>query len=229
MRPIARAVAAAGIRTRGVKVTSTSARVIARSAATAARSAVPAAAVARNAAIASVLHSGADAEDLAITLAGVNPAVVAGVVRPLAVVKVGGEIITKELPTLAASLKVMWESGIQPVVVHGGGPQLNDELAKAGVKPEYIGGEPRFLRCLRAGSHASTAMNCPPPTHPHWAGHRVTSPAVMEVAERVFLSANAELVAGLQAAGLAATPVVKGVFRAEVHDAKLGLVSCCAT
>jgi acetylglutamate kinase len=61
-------------------------------------------------------------------------------VRPLVVVKVGGEVITKDLPALVSSLRFLRDFGLLPVVVHGGGPQLNDELAKAGVAPQYIGG-----------------------------------------------------------------------------------------
>jgi len=49
-------------------------------------------------------------------------------------------VITKNLPSLISSVKVLISSGLFPVIVHGGGPQLNDELAKAGVQPEYIGG-----------------------------------------------------------------------------------------
>jgi acetylglutamate kinase len=115
-------------------------------------------------------------------------------VRPIAVVKVGGEVITKEPEVLTRSLRFLRDQGLQPVVVHGGGPQLNDELAKAGVEPQYIG------------------------------GHRVTDAATMAVARRVFESANADLAAALRAGGLDAAPVLGGVFMAEVHDPQLGLV-----
>jgi N-acetyl-gamma-glutamyl-phosphate reductase / acetylglutamate kinase len=72
--------------------------------------------------------------------------------------------------------------------------QLNDELAKAGVKPEYIG------------------------------GHRVTDAATMAVAQRVFELANDELAGALKKAGLPVCQIKSGVFCAEVHDARLGLV-----
>jgi hypothetical protein len=156
MRRASRVLVAAAARGRVAGAIAAPARVIARAASTVPATPSVTAAAVRNAAVASVMHSGADAEDLAVTLAGVNPAVAAGVVRPIAVVKVGGEIITKELDTLAASLKVLRESGLQVAVVHGGGPQLNDELAKAGVKPEYIGGEAPAA-CLPASQHAGWA------------------------------------------------------------------------
>lgn len=114
----------------------------------AARTAVRAAAGSRVAAISSLragttdesllaanIGNGRDAEDYAL-LAASNPKDV----RRIVVVKVGGEVITKEPETLARSLKFLQSQGLQPVVVHGGGPQLNDELKKAGVEPNYIGG-----------------------------------------------------------------------------------------
>ena len=90
--------------------------------------------------LANNLHNGADVEQLLLTY-GINNAHIPNIVRPLAVVKVGGEVITKDLPNLVSSLKFLQDFGLFPVVIHGGGPQLNDELAKAGVKPEYIGGK----------------------------------------------------------------------------------------
>jgi bifunctional N-acetylglutamate synthase/kinase len=90
--------------------------------------------------LAANLRSGADVENMLLTY-GVQNAHIPSAVRPLAVVKVGGEVITKDLHNLVSSLKFLKDFGLFPVVVHGGGPQLNDELAKAGVKPEYIGGE----------------------------------------------------------------------------------------
>ena len=115
----------------------------------------------RAACVLSNLSSSADVEDYALVCAalsspgsgsgsgsgggggggGGGPLLPAGV-RPLAVVKVGGEVIATApmLAAFAASLRGLREHGLTPVVVHGGGPQLNDELARAGVRPEYIGG-----------------------------------------------------------------------------------------
>ena len=142
------------------------------------------------------MRSAADVEDLAMTYGVPVNATVApgGPVRPLCVVKVGGEVITKDLPNLIASLRFLRDFGLLPVVVHGGGPQLNDELAKAGVEPSYIG------------------------------GHRVTDAPTMMVAKRVFEAANAQLAGALAAAGLPVQAFPGGVFRAEVADPKLGLV-----
>ena len=68
--------------------------------------------------------SARDAQDVVLAF-GVNAAVPAHV-RPLAVVKVGGDIITHDAENLTSSLSFLRSCGIQPVVVHGGGPQLND-------------------------------------------------------------------------------------------------------
>lgn len=156
-------------------------------------------AAARVRALASNVNTVADVEDMVLTLGGL-PSVhtapkqaSAGTgtsctgVRPLAVVKVGGEVITKDADNLLASLRVLRDAGLLPVVVHGGGPQLNDELAKAGVAPQYIG------------------------------GHRVTDAPTMAVAKRVFEAANAQLAGILAAGGLDVQPFTGGVFMAEVR------------
>jgi len=49
-----------------------------------------------------------------------------------AVVKVGGAIIEEQLDALAAALAFLQSVGLAPVVVHGGGPQLNTALEAAG-------------------------------------------------------------------------------------------------
>lgn len=84
------------------------------------------------------LNTLGDVEDLAITYGLQNSSLP---VRKAAVVKIGGEVIQKQLDSLVPSLQALLAAGLQPVIIHGGGPQLNDELAKAGVEPEYIGGE----------------------------------------------------------------------------------------
>jgi hypothetical protein len=115
-----------------------------------AAAAAAAASASRVVALAGNLTSAHDVEDLALTY-GVPNAHIPGTVRPLAVVKVGGEVITKDIDNLTRSLRFLKDFGLSPVVVHGGGPQLNDELAKAGVKPEYIGGA---SRCAARKWHA---------------------------------------------------------------------------
>jgi acetylglutamate kinase len=58
------------------------------------------------------------------------------------VVKYGGHAMTD--PALAASFAAdivfLRYAGLRPVVVHGGGPQINKHLDKLGIEPEFAGG-----------------------------------------------------------------------------------------
>ena len=57
-----------------------------------------------------------------------------------AVVKVGGAILQDDLDNLASSLAFLQQVGLTPIVIHGAGPQLNQELAKAGIETPIIDG-----------------------------------------------------------------------------------------
>ncbi|WIA22372.1 hypothetical protein OEZ85_004680 [Tetradesmus obliquus] len=58
------------------------------------------------------------------------------------VVKYGGAAMKD--PTLKAGvitdLVLLWTVGIRPVLVHGGGPEINSWLGKLGIQPEFKGG-----------------------------------------------------------------------------------------
>lgn len=56
-----------------------------------------------------------------------------------AVIKVGGGVLG-QLDELALSLSFLYRVGLYPVVIHGGGPQLNEIIERGGVVPEYIDG-----------------------------------------------------------------------------------------
>lgn len=56
-----------------------------------------------------------------------------------AVIKVGGAVLD-QLDELALSLSFLYRVGLYPVVLHGGGPQLNEIIEREGVIPEYIDG-----------------------------------------------------------------------------------------
>jgi acetylglutamate kinase len=93
------------------------------------------------------------------------------------VVKIGGEILLdkRALESLGRQLTVMWQLGIRPVVVHGGGPQLDKAM-------EAIGHQPRKVN-----------------------GRRVTDAQTLELAKREFRgAANLDLVAAFAAQGLPA-------------------------
>ncbi|MFP4599901.1 MAG: acetylglutamate kinase [Persicimonas sp.] len=112
-----------------------------------------------------------------------------------AVVKVGGAILRDDLDNLASSLSFLYRVGLFPIVIHGGGTQLNEALAEEGIDTERVD------------------------------GMRVTSPEVLEVARRVFQRENLRLVEALEELGTRARPITSGVFEAEVMDEeRFGLV-----
>ena len=112
-----------------------------------------------------------------------------------AVVKVGGAIIEEQLSELASSLTFLEQVGLTPIVIHGGGPQLNRALAEEGIEYEVVD------------------------------GFRVTTPDVLRVARRVFQAENLRLTAALRDAGSHATSITGGVFEAELlNRERFGMV-----
>ncbi|RAL22887.1 acetylglutamate kinase [Lujinxingia litoralis] len=115
--------------------------------------------------------------------------------KQFAVIKVGGGVLRDDLEALASSLSFLHKVGLFPIVVLGGGPQLNEALEEAGIETPRID------------------------------GMRVTTPDALEVARKVFQNVNLQLVDALEALGTHARPITSGVFEAELldHD-RLGLV-----
>jgi len=112
-----------------------------------------------------------------------------------AVVKVGGAVLRDDLDALVSSLAFLQDVGLTPIVIHGAGPQLDVELAAAGIEKTTID------------------------------GLRVTTPEALAIVRRVFHAQNLKLVEALQAADARATSIVSGVFEAEFLDpARYGLV-----
>ncbi|MFM9843117.1 MAG: acetylglutamate kinase [Dongiaceae bacterium] len=93
------------------------------------------------------------------------------------VIKYGGHaMVDKELAEVfARDIVLLKQVGINPIVVHGGGPQINDMLKRLNIKSEFID------------------------------GLRVTDAAAMQVVEMVLAgSINKSIVGAIQAAGGAA-------------------------
>ena len=112
-----------------------------------------------------------------------------------AVVKVGGAILRDDLDSLVSSLAFLQQVGLTPIVLHGAGPQLDEEMKTAGIDKQIVD------------------------------GLRVTTPAGLAVVRRVFQQENLRLVEALQAQGVRATSITAGVFEADFLDQdKLGLV-----
>lgn len=108
--------------------------------------------------------------------------------QQFAVIKVGGAIITQQLPELASSLAFLYHIGLFPIILHGTGPQINELLEVEGVEPEYID------------------------------GIRVTDAKTMEVVRKCFLEQNLRLVTALEEMGVHARPITTGVFNADFLD-----------
>ncbi|GGD40467.1 acetylglutamate kinase [Pseudoxanthomonas indica] len=115
--------------------------------------------------------------------------------KRFAVVKVGGAVLRDDLEALTSSLTFLQEVGLTPIVVHGAGPQLDEQMNAAGIAKETIN------------------------------GLRVTTPEVLAIVRKVFLQQNLALVEALQQSGARATSIVSGVFEASFKDqATYGLV-----
>ncbi len=115
--------------------------------------------------------------------------------KRFAVIKVGGNILARQIDDLASSLTFLHQVGLHPIVIHGAGPQLDEALAAGGIETARVDG-------LRA-----------------------TPPAALDVARRVFQRENLRLVEALEELGTRARPILSGVFEAEPIDyEKLGLV-----
>lgn len=116
------------------------------------------------------------------------------------VVKYGGS--TMEDPalqqTFAGDITLLHTVGILPVVVHGGGPQISEAMATAGIEPAWVD------------------------------GLRVTDAATMKVVQRVLVGeVNADIVRMLGTHGAEAigvSGVDAGLFRATPKDERLGYV-----
>lgn len=112
-----------------------------------------------------------------------------------AVVKIGGSLLEKSLGALSSSLAFLQQVGLTPVVVHGGGPQLNAALQAEGLDTQICD------------------------------GLRVTTPEVLKVARRVFQRANLRLVDALQESATRAASITSGVFEAQLlNEARYGMV-----
>ncbi|TXH64623.1 MAG: acetylglutamate kinase [Lysobacteraceae bacterium] len=112
-----------------------------------------------------------------------------------AVVKVGGAVLRDDLDALTSSLAFLQDVGLTPIVIHGAGPQLDEELSAAGIEKRTVN------------------------------GLRVTSPEALAIVRRVFHAQNLKLVEALQGQDARATSIVSGVFEAAYLDREIyGLV-----
>jgi len=112
-----------------------------------------------------------------------------------AVIKVGGSILQNDLENLCSSLAFLHQIGLFPIVVHGAGPQLNQQLKQQSIECDFIDGQ------------------------------RVTTPDVLTIARKTFIQQNLKLANRLQAMGVKTASISSGIFFAEPSAvSELGLV-----
>ena len=105
-----------------------------------------------------------------------------------AVIKIGGAILRDRLEETAAALAFLHTVGLTPIVLHGGGPQLDDKLEADGIQTEKVD------------------------------GLRVTTEEVLDAARSTFTNQNIELVEAVRAQGVSAHGLTTGAFDADLVD-----------
>ena len=116
------------------------------------------------------------------------------------VIKLGGHAMGSDeaMVEFARDVVLMRQVGVNPVIVHGGGPMINDMLKRLNIKSEFLNGK------------------------------RVTDAATMEVVEMVLSGlVNAKIVQAISAQGGRAVGVSgkdSGLIICEAENPELGLV-----
>ena len=111
-----------------------------------------------------------------------------------AVIKVGGAVIQSDLENLISSLAFLNEVGLRPIIVHGGGPKLSEELNKRKIEFSFLNGQ------------------------------RVTTKEVLEVAYEIFCGENKKIVSALNEQHVNAIPVIGDIFSCNIENEDLGYV-----
>ncbi|WP_425407727.1 acetylglutamate kinase [Hyphococcus sp.] len=112
-----------------------------------------------------------------------------------AVIKIGGAILNEQLEETASALAFLHTVGLTPIVLHGGGPQLDLALQERGVETKKVD------------------------------GLRVTDEATLDAARDVFIGENIKLVEAVRGQGVEAEGLIAGVIEADYLDKdKFGLV-----
>jgi acetylglutamate kinase len=116
----------------------------------------------------------------------------------IVVIKVGGSVLEKLSDTFFQECVQLLNAGWSPVIVHGGGPEINRLQQRAGVEPKFVD------------------------------GLRVTDDETLEWVEMVLAGRiNKKLVTVLEQAGASAvglSGVDRGMIRVRPADARLGWV-----
>ncbi len=112
-----------------------------------------------------------------------------------AIIKIGGAILAEQLEETASALAFLHTVGLTPIVLHGGGPQLDRALKDRNIKSNKID------------------------------GLRVTDAAILDAARDVFIGENIKLVEAIRAQGTQAHSLSTGAIEADYLDKeKFGFV-----
>lgn len=111
-----------------------------------------------------------------------------------AVIKVGGAVIQSDLENLVSSLAFLNEVGLRPIIVHGGGPKLSEELNKRKIEFSFLNGQ------------------------------RVTTKEVLDVAYEIFSGENKKIVSALNNQNVNAISVIGDIFSCDIENKDLGYV-----
>jgi len=111
-----------------------------------------------------------------------------------AVIKVGGAVIQSDLENLVSSLAFLNEVGLRPIIVHGGGPKLSEELNKRKIEFSFLNGQ------------------------------RITTKKVLDVAYEIFSGENKKIVSALNDQHVNAIPVIGDIFSCNIENKDLGYV-----
>jgi bifunctional N-acetylglutamate synthase/kinase len=112
-----------------------------------------------------------------------------------AVIKIGGAILADQLEETASALAFLHTVGLTPIVLHGGGPQLDAALKERNIETPKI------------------------------EGLRVTSAAALDAARDVFTAVNIALVEAVRAQEVEAHSLTAGAIEADYLDKdKFGFV-----
>ncbi|MCX7555287.1 acetylglutamate kinase [Xanthomonadaceae bacterium JHOS43] len=115
--------------------------------------------------------------------------------KRFAVIKVGGAILRDDMEALVSSLSFLQQVGLTPIVIHGAGPQLDEQLQAAGIEKRMVD------------------------------GLRYTGDDSLSIVRKVMVRENMNLVSELHAQSVHATSITTNVFEAEFLDQdKHGLV-----
>ena len=111
-----------------------------------------------------------------------------------AVIKVGGAVIQSDLENLVSSLAFLNDVGLRPIIVHGGGPKLSEELNKRKIEFSFLNGQ------------------------------RITTKEVLDVAYEIFSGENKKIVSALNNQNVNAISVIGDIFSCNIENKDLGYV-----